>query len=260
MVHNTHEAASILWRHWNESTRIDELPAACRPADRAAGYAIQTAFGALSGQAVAGWKIAATSRAGQLHIGVDGPLAGRLLADRMLSAGATISLQENLMRVAEAEFSFRFARPLPKREEAYTVDEVLAAVESLHSAIEVPDSRYHDFARVGAPQLIADNACACWFVLGSATTADWRSMDLIAHRVTVYRNDAVAAEGSGVNVLGDPRVALTWLANEVCQYADGLRAGDVVTTGTCVPPVAILPGDRVAVDFGPIGSLDVNFI
>ncbi len=259
MVHNTPEAASILWRHWNELTRIDELPSACRPSDRAAGYAIQAAFAGLSGQAVAGWKIAATSRAGQLHIGVDGPLAGRLLADRMRSPGATISLRQNLMRVAEAEFAFRFARPLPKREEAYTVDEVLAAVESLHPAIEVPDSRYHDFARVGAPQLIADNACACWFVLGSATTADWRSMDLIAHRVTAYCNDAVAGEGSGVNVLGDPRVALAWLANEVCQYADGLRAGDVVTTGTCVPPVAILPGDRVAVDFGPLGSLDVKF-
>ena len=34
----------------------------------------------------------------------------------------------------------------------------LAAVATLHPAIEVPDSRYDDFTRVGAPQLIADNA------------------------------------------------------------------------------------------------------
>jgi 2-keto-4-pentenoate hydratase len=90
IISDIHEAASILRRHWNELTRIDELPAACRPADRAAGYAIQAEFGRLSGQAVAGWKIAAASRAGQVHIGVDGPLAGRLLADRMLDAGARV--------------------------------------------------------------------------------------------------------------------------------------------------------------------------
>ncbi len=44
--------------------------------------------------------------------------------------------------------------------------DVMAAVDSLHPAIELPDSRNLDFARVGAPQLIADNACAGWFILG----------------------------------------------------------------------------------------------
>ena len=39
-----------------------------------------------------GWKIAATSRAGQQHINVDGPLAGRLLADRAFESGCRIAL------------------------------------------------------------------------------------------------------------------------------------------------------------------------
>ena len=60
------------------------------------------------------------------------------------------------MRVAEAEFAFRLKRSLPARERVYGVQEVLDAVESLHPAIEIPDSRYDDFAGVGAPQLIAD--------------------------------------------------------------------------------------------------------
>ena len=107
-----------------------------------------------------GWKIAATSAAGQKHIGVDGPLAGPLLANRVLEDGATVPLDGNIMMVAEAEFAFRFARALPKRANPYTQDEVLAAVESLHPAIEVPDSRYNEFVKVGAPQLIADTACA----------------------------------------------------------------------------------------------------
>src|SRR5262245_33277469 len=101
-------AANLLWTNWQQSLRIPTLPEHARPADRAEGYAIQAKLADLSGQGIAGWKIAATSRAGQAHIRVDGPLAGRLLAERVLKDGATISLNGNHMRVAEAEFAFRF--------------------------------------------------------------------------------------------------------------------------------------------------------
>ncbi len=251
-------AAAILWHHWQQRTRIDELPLDCRPLDRAAGYSAQKEIITFSGQDVVGWKIAATSAAGQKHIGVDGPLAGPLLASRVLQNGATVPLDGNIMLVAEAEFAFKFARTLPKRANPYTQGEVLAAVESLHPSIEVPDSRYNDFVHVGAPQLIADTACACWFVLGPATSADWRSHDLVTHAVTASLNGKQAATGSGANVLGDPRVALSWLVNELRTYGDGIAAGQFVTTGTCVMPVPIKPGDRVRADFGEFGSVDVT--
>src|SRR5262249_8055229 len=121
-------AAKTLWLNWQQSLRIRELPAHIRPADRADAYAIQRRLADLSGEDVVGWKIAATSRAGQAHIGVDGPLAGRLLKQRVLKSGATISLNGNLMRVAEAEFAFRFSRGLERREQAYGLSEVLDAV------------------------------------------------------------------------------------------------------------------------------------
>jgi 2-keto-4-pentenoate hydratase len=251
------QAAAILWQHWQQRTRIDGLPPDCRPLDRAAGYSAQRAIVKCSGQHVVGWKIAATSAAGQKHIGVDGPLAGPLLANRVLETGATVPLDGNIMLVAEAEFAFRFARALPKRSSPYTQAEVVDAVASLHPSIEVPDSRYSDFVRVGAPQLIADTACACWFVLGPPATADWRARDLVTHAVTVDRNGAPVATGSGANVLGDPRVALTWLANELRTFGDGLAAGQFVTTGTCVIPVPITPGDRIRADFGELGSVEV---
>jgi 2-keto-4-pentenoate hydratase len=254
-----HTAAATLWQHWNQKTRLAELPAHCRPMNRAEGYAIQAELAHLSGQDVVGWKIAATSLAGQAHIGVDGPLAGRLLAERVLAGGANVSLEGNLMRVAEAEFAFRFGQSLPKRNEPYSTAEVLAAVESLHPAIEIPDSRYHDFASVGAPQLIADDACACWFVLGEATAEDWRSQNLVQHKVTANLNGTQAASGSGANVLGDPRIALTWIANELRTFGVGLRAGEVVTTGTCIVPLPLTPGDHLQVDFGLFGMVAASF-
>ena len=260
MTQQSNGAGAILWRNWQQRTRIDQLPVECRPADRAAGYAAQKEIVRFSGQAVVGWKIAATSPAGQKHIGVDGPLAGPLLANRVLADGAAVPLENNIMMVAEAEFAFTFARALPRRANPYTQDEVLGAVATLHPAIEVPDSRYSDFATVGAPQLIADTACADWFVLGSPTSADWRSRDLSAHPVAAFRDGEKVAAGSGANVLGDPRIALTWLVNELRTYADGIDAGQFVTTGTCVVPVPIKPGNTIRADFGDFGTTTATLV
>jgi len=258
MMQKSASAAAIIWDNWERLTRIDELPADCRPVDRVQGYAVQAEVVRLSGQKVVGWKIAATSLAGQKHIGVDGPLAGPLLSRRVLDSGATVPLNGNIMKVAEAEFCFRFGASLPARQSPYDLPEVLDAVESLHPAIEVPDSRYNDFARVGAPQLIADTACACWFVLGPATDEDWRTRELTNHSVTAHKDGRPAGTGSGANVLGDPRIALTWIANELRMFGEGLRAGDIVTTGTCVAPVPVAPGDRVRADFGDFGDVTLN--
>jgi 2-keto-4-pentenoate hydratase len=65
--------------------------------------------------------------------------------------------------------------------------------------------------------------------------------------------------GLGANVLGDPRIALTWLANELSGLGVTLKAGEVVTTGTCLVPVAILPGDAIEADFGALGRVAVSF-
>ena len=252
------ESAEILWNTWKASELIDALPEHCRPNDRAQGYVIQAEVAKLSGQTQFGWKIAATSHDGQKHIGVDGPLAGRLLAGRVVSEGSQLTLGKNLMKVAEAEFAFRMARPLPPRDAVYEMDEVMDAVGALHPAIEIPDSRYRDFAKVGAAQLIADNACASWFVLGTETKADWRGRDLSAHAVSAWRNGKLAANGKGANVLGDPRIALTWIANELRTHGIGLSADEIVTTGTCVLPQAIAPGDTISADYGDFGAVTIE--
>jgi 2-keto-4-pentenoate hydratase len=79
------------------------------------------------------------------------------------------------------------------------------------------------------------------------------------HKVLAYRNGMLTAEGSGANVLGDPRIALTWMANELSAFGDGLLAGEVVTTGTCITPTQIAPGDRIRVDFGAFGLIEAAF-
>ncbi len=251
-------AARTLHEHWQAGTKLAALEPAQRPLNRADGYAIQAAIERCSAGDLFGWKIAATSEAGQKHINVKGPMAGRILAETVIADGGTALMAGNEMRVAEPEFAFRMRIDLPPRQTPYSMREVLDAVDTLHPAIEIPDSRFADFIGAGEAQLIADNACAHRFVLGPATTADWRAMDLIEHRpVLTLRGERFV--GHGRNVLGDPRVALTWLANELRELGIELKAGRVVTTGTCHPPLPIQAGDLCAADFGTLGKVSVGF-
>lgn len=252
-------ASDMLWDYWQRGRSLAGLPLEIRPADRKDGYAVQALLERRSAAPLYGWKIAATSAAGQAHIGVDGPLAGRLLQERARDSGALLSIAGNQMKVAEPEFAFRMARDLVPRSRPYTREEVLAAVDTLHPAIEVPDSRYDDFPRVGAAQLIADDACANLFVLGPATRADWRPIDLAEHAVKGVVAGKLERDGKGANVLGDPRIALTWLANELSSLGITLAAGQVVTTGTCMAPLPVEAGDRVTADFRELGVVEVRF-
>ena len=252
------EAARTLHGLWTSRGRFAALPENIRPSTRRDGYAVQQAFEQINGQTVSGWKIAATSIDGQRHINVDGPLAGRIYQDRMLPVGANVSLQNNLMHVAEIEFAFRFAQDLPPRASEYTVDEVLAAVASVHPSIEVPDSRYDDFVKVGTAQLIADNACACLFILGPSAS-DWSDFDYLNEAIKVSLNGEAIDSGYGRNVLGDPRVALAWIVNELSSIGVTMKAGQFVTTGTCRVPVKVQPGDSVQADFGRLGQVGCSF-
>lgn len=256
---SSQQAADLIYDHWRRGAVLDALPEALTPRTRADGYAIQARLEARSKKPLFGWKIAATSRDGQRHIGVDGPLAGRILAEQVWPAGSEQPFGVNRMAVAEPEFAFRFGRDLAPREEAYTQEEVLRAVDSLHTALEIPDSRFADFARMGGPNLIADNACAHCFVLGDACPPVWRELDLAAHKVRGMVADKVTREGRGSNVLGDPRIALTWIANELSGLGIPLKAGQIVTTGTCLVPLPIAPGDAVEADYGTLGRISLRF-
>src|SRR5690349_21180807 len=251
-------ASQTLHDNWRAGTKIAALADEQRPVNRADGYAIQAAIERFSTTHLFGWKIAATSEAGQKHINVAGPMAGRILAETVIADGGTASMQGNKMAVAEPEFAFRMRVDLPARSTPYSVQQVLDAVDTLHPAIEIPDSRFADFAGAGEAQLIADNACAHLFVLGAPTAGNWRALDLVDERPVITLSGRRYV-GHGRNVLGDPRIALAWLVNELSGLGIRLRAGQVVTTGTCHPPLPIQAGDRMEADFGVLGKVSVGF-
>ena len=88
---------------------------------------------------------------------------------------------------------------------------------------------------------------------------NWRDLDFKSHKVTVAKNGEKVAEGSGANVLEDPREALSWLVNDVGSRGVSIGAGVLVTTGTCVVPVPVSPGDEILADFGVLGQVETRF-
>lgn len=252
------DTSDLLWRHWREGRLLAAIPPDLAPADRGTAYRIQALLEPRSACALYGWKIAATSLAGQRHIGADGPLAGRLLAEQVLSGDEAVPLAGNQMRVAEPEVAFRMGTDLPPRPEPYTVDEVMAAVAGAHPAIEFPDSRLAAFERAGEAALIADNACAHLFVLGPPAPEGWQAIDLAALPTRIAAEGRASHEGRGGNALDDPRLALTWLANALSAQGITLGAGQIVTTGTTTVPLPVEPGDVVRAELGDLGALTVR--
>lgn len=247
-------AAELLWDAWQTGDRLDGLPADVRPRDAAEGMAVQTALAALAGP-VSGWKIAATTAYAQRHLGVPGPLPGALFERFHQLEGAPVPADTMTMGVAEPEFAFRMkADPGP----APSLGGVLDAVGTMFLALEMPDSRYTDHRAAGGPQLLADVACAGRFVEGRAVPG-WRDLDLPGQAVVLHADGAEFARGHGGLVLGDPRLALHWLATELARTGHRLRPGDVVTTGTATPPCPIHAGGHVLADFGTLGRVEARF-
>ncbi len=258
MSTTTDEAAQLLLAAWKGATRINGLPSRCRPADLDQGYAIQDALLLATGEALGGHKIAATSVAGQQHIGITHPITGGLLSSQIRSPGAQVSLSGNQMCAAEAEFVFEFKARVSPRSTQYSRVEVLQAVGALRLGIEIPDSRLSGFAGAGAPQLVADNACAHVFVLGQAVASGWRQNDLAAQRVALCVDGDEVAVGCGAHALGDPRDALVWFVNHLSSRGKAIEPGEFVTTGVCAGPVTVKPGQSVIARFDGYGEVNLR--
>jgi 2-keto-4-pentenoate hydratase len=247
--------------------RLAELPGSIRPKTPGEAYVVQDDLVdrllAHYGGSVIGHKIACTNVTAQRQLNVDAPFAGWLLSafffESSFEKPARVEAAKFFMRVVEAEFAFEMAHDLPPTAAPRSRQEIAAAVKGVLPGIEIVDSRFDDWTTIGAPSLIADNACNAAWVKGRLLT-DWQSIDLAAQAVRVMVNGKLLREGSGGNVLGHPLNALEWLVNNLSARGLGLKAGQYITTGVTTEVYMAERGDRITADFGPVGSVDLDFV
>jgi 2-keto-4-pentenoate hydratase len=162
------------------------------------------------------------------------------------------------MRVVEPEFAFEMRDDLPASGRPYDTDTVAAAVGAILPAIEIADSRYAEWTVVDGPSLIADNGCNGAWIRGE-TYPGWRACDLATHEVALVVNGKSVRQGRGDVIMGHPINALTWLANMLSRLGSGLKAGDLISTGTCTEMYLGQAGDEICADFGSLGIVELTF-
>lgn len=230
-----------------------------RPRGEADAYEVQRGITEVSGCEVAGFKIGATARVAMDVLGVDGPFFGPLYRERFHDTGATVRLPTAHSPGVEAEFVVGLAADLPPRDAPRTVEEVRPAVAWVAPGLEIVGTRLEGGLAGAGVLAIADGGANIDFVLGP-TDGDWRSADLAAHPVVLRINGVEAASGnSGMLVFGDPIAGVAWLANRPEVAPRGLRAGDVITTGTCTGIRPLSPGDEAEADYGALGVVRARF-
>lgn len=206
-----------------------------------------------AGGVIVGHKVGLSSKAMQEMMGVDEPDYGHLLADMAIVGSA--QAERYCQPRVEPEVGFLLGADLPG--DGCTEADALAATAAIAPAFELIDSRIRDW-KIALPDTIADNASSAGFVLGAARV-DPRTVDLTAIGVRMLRNGVTVAEGRSDAVLGNPLIAVAWLARTVAQFGVRLRAGQVILPGSCTRAIDARPGDEFEADFGLLGAVRLVF-
>lgn len=199
-----------------------------------------------------GYKVGFTSEAVQERLGRDEPAFGHILEGTVREEGP-VPIDGMVDPVIEPEIAFLLEADVPPGASAL---DVLAATRAVVPTIEVADCRTADWDITG-PEAIADNTLS-GRVAHAGRLADPAAVDLAAESVVVRRNGAVAATGTGTDVLGGPTNVLTWLADALAEHGESLSAGDTVITGSMTDIVPLEPGDTIEARFGTLGSVTVH--
>jgi len=228
------KAAEMLMSAHTSGAAFASFAAAFGIASVAEAYAAQREFVRLQikarGARSAGYKIGLTSKRMQEMCGIDSPIAGVVLADRVHASGAALNAPSYGRLGLEFEIAVRLKRDLVPQG-VPSLAEVAAAVEAVCPAIEIIDDRRADYRALDVLSLIADNSWNAGIVLGEFAPA-WPDLATIEGEVFVDGN--ALDRGKGGDVLGHPFHPVAWLASHLAAQGGGLRAGDVVMTGSIV--------------------------
>ncbi len=208
----------------------------------------------------AAWKAGADSRDSL-------PTAAPIVPSLVHASGASL-VATHPVCIVEAEIAYRFGVDMPPRAAPYTTDEVADAVAGIVVAIEVVSPRIADFTNASPLVKLADHLVNGALIVGDGTTA-WRRIDLRRQKATLSIDGRVQQAVTGSHALGNPAVLLPWFVAHLGRLATleadgagpprGVKAGDVVTTGSWTKVVEARAGQRVDVSFDAVGSASVRF-
>jgi 2-keto-4-pentenoate hydratase len=207
------------------------------------------------GYKVSGKKIGITSLAMQKQLGIDEPDYGHLF-DVMECKNGEINTDELIQPKIEAEVAFVLKESLTGGN--VTPEDVRNATDYITAAFEIIDSRVADW-RIALRDTVSDNASTGRYILGNRHE-HLGCVDLAYEGMKLSKNGKQIDEGTGAAVLGDPCVAVAWLANRLWGYGVELRAGEVILSGAFTASPVAHKGDVFKAVYSTLGTIEGRFI
>jgi 2-oxo-3-hexenedioate decarboxylase len=221
-----------------------------------------------AGDAIKGRKIGISNPTSWPAIGLDNVVWGYMFertVHTILHNHTKLSLAGMTAPKAELELVFKLKdRPLPMRDPF----ELLQAVEWFALGFEIVDCPYPDW-QFKPVDLVATFGFHAALVIGDCIEPDPVLLETLADQIgtvtaNVTQNGQLAAEGGAAAVVGHPLLALAHLTEVVEAHpnAPALAAGEIISTGTLTPPVALTLGDVLIgeVDGPDLPALTVEFV
>lgn len=243
-----------------KAARVDAQPLTKAPDDLVTtvddAYRVQAELIRLSHGDVRGWKVTALAAADQKKFSSSRPVAGPLLGPYVRNAPAQVPISSLITPLLECEVAFVLGSDLPARSTPYDRSEIEAAIAAVVPVFELADAR----VPASAPDLmkLADAMGNGLFIVGQRVD-EWRKLNLSDIPITLTLDGTTIDRGSSARILGDPLLAVIALADAQPLPTPGLKAGQIVTTGTCTTPVPISAGQYVT-EFGPLGTVEMTVI
>jgi 2-keto-4-pentenoate hydratase len=227
------------------------LPPSCLPMDLETAVKVQERITELLGETVGGWK-ASVGRPDRIVIG---PIYKSVI---FRTSPCPYAAPGAVARV-EPEIAFVMGRDLPPRATPYSEAEVRAAVAEARLTLELLATRYAEPKSRSFPEMLADSLQNLALYVGPAIPGIALEDLPAAFPVTVERAGDVLIAREGQHPDGHPLAPLYWLANYLAARGRGLKAGEIVTTGSYAK-VLDMPFDApLRFIYGSLGRIDVSF-
>jgi 2-keto-4-pentenoate hydratase len=185
---------------------------------------------------------------------IKAPLVGFMMQKSLVPNASTVSFAGWTKPVAEPEVAVHMGKDLPGGADRATT---AAAIAALGPAIELADlNPPPDDVEVA----LAGNIFHRHVILGPSdpARAGAKLDGLVGH---VFRRGALAAKQENVEqLIGEMIGIVQHVAGTLAAHGERLRAGDVIITGSIVPPPIIEPDEtEFAYALEPLGGLSVKF-
>jgi 2-keto-4-pentenoate hydratase len=201
-----------------------------------------------AGERQIGWKVGLTAPAIQQQFGFHEPVFGCVLDSKQ--SGHVFAPTDLIAPGFENELCMRLRIDLSG---SIGLEEARDAIDVVYPSLEIIETRGPFTEQIALA--LADNAQQKTVILGPPAPLP---ADLAAIEARVSVNGQLVATGTGDAVLGNPLRSIVWLAAKLGPYGRGLKAGEIVMTGSFTRQFPITAGDQIETVFSGLGAVGIT--